>query len=81
MGWMVGDEVKMVPDDSGNVVIMSYDASASVLAHDIVHTNSDVLSSLLSEEVTQFSFLNILINHTPTYKLQVFTFPHPDLER
>ena len=52
MGWMVGDEVKMVPDDSGNVVIMSHDASASVLAHDIVHTNSDVLSSLLSEGVT-----------------------------
>ena len=52
MGWMVGDEVKMVPDDSGNVVIMSHDASSSVLAHDIVHTNADVLSSLLSEGVT-----------------------------
>ena len=67
MGWMVGDEVKMVADDSGHVVIMSHGASASVLAHDIVHTNADALSSLLSEGVTQFSFLNILHMYTPIY--------------
>ena len=72
--------MKMVADDSGNVVIMSHDASDSVLAHDIVHANADVLS-LLSEEVTQFSFLNILHKYTPTYKLQVFTFQHPGLDR
>jgi hypothetical protein len=39
VGWMVGDEVKMVPDESGNLVIMSHDASDSALAHDIMQSN------------------------------------------
>ena len=73
MGWMVGDELKMVPDDSRNVVTMSHDASVSVLEHDFVQANIDVLAwdtyIFLPHPTirvlfwfSQFCFMNILWN-------------------
>ena len=72
-GWLVGDELKMVPADSGNVVILSHDASVSVLAQDIVKANNDVLTWVTYIFLphptirvlfwfSQFCFMNILWN-------------------